>query len=435
MAEITERNSHANGSFYSIKAYDFHELCLSVPPMTTREKKRMLRSLQTLGQQEDIILLDNKILDGRHLYITCNEAGITPRFRDYDKDIDPKDFVKSRNFHRRQMNTGQLAFSALEDLEIERNNARLRQKETQFSNKTKNRSRKKHRTVGHLGLPTDQNHKKGKAIFLISEEYGIAPKSLRKAEKMKIFSKNNPKINTIINKILNKETSLDAGYREFLGIKRLEENKNRKDSIPKNISQVKEDVVDNFKVTITAAVQESELEELAKTDTAISEIWENVKLGKKSYIEGYALAMKVVAFKGKLRYETNSKVRAAGEKHLKKTIKHVLVSSKNKNEKETKINDKKETIVDEIPIEKTQRTKPDIVKKDKINDVVSTNVSKHESPKNHNNIDQINKTKKFVSKDKPIKPDLKESIIICPHCKMNIIVSGEVVSILPLHLK
>lgn len=72
--------------------------------------------IKEFGQQEPIVLLDNKILDGRRRELGCLRAGVAPRYRNFgsrasDGD-DPLEFVMAHNYHRRSQTDIQRAFSA-----------------------------------------------------------------------------------------------------------------------------------------------------------------------------------------------------------------------------------------------------------------------------------------------------------------------------------
>ena len=135
MVEKTVSEDKSEGVFYSDKLYDFHKYCIKFPHMKSDRIMEISESVLKFGQLEDIILLDNLILDGRHLYWACKAAGITPRFRDFNGNLHPWAYVKIKNLHRRDLTTTQRAALALEDLKIERQIAKERQVLTYFKDK------------------------------------------------------------------------------------------------------------------------------------------------------------------------------------------------------------------------------------------------------------------------------------------------------------
>jgi hypothetical protein len=53
------------------------------PPMTSPEFYRLCASILDIGLQEEIVLHEGKILDGRCRYLACLLKKVPPRFRDY----------------------------------------------------------------------------------------------------------------------------------------------------------------------------------------------------------------------------------------------------------------------------------------------------------------------------------------------------------------
>ena len=110
-----------------MKPLKAHELADLFPEMTEAEFNGLTESIKKIGQIDDIILLDGKILEGRSRFAACKIAGIEPRTRDFDsaKDIPegwkpkndgdqftPLDFVTAKNLHRRHLTTSQRATAA-----------------------------------------------------------------------------------------------------------------------------------------------------------------------------------------------------------------------------------------------------------------------------------------------------------------------------------
>ena len=97
MMEETELTSHpAADIFPQMNASDYRKLKADI------EKNRL---------HEEIITYKGQILDGRHRYRACTEAGIDTRFRNYEGD-DPVGFVLSINLHRRHLSPSQRAMIA-----------------------------------------------------------------------------------------------------------------------------------------------------------------------------------------------------------------------------------------------------------------------------------------------------------------------------------
>jgi len=85
-----------------------HPLAELIPEMSDEEYAALRDDIEARGLVEPILLLDDKILDGRHRYRACAELGIEPKFARY-VDGDPIGRVISANLRRRHLSTGQLA--------------------------------------------------------------------------------------------------------------------------------------------------------------------------------------------------------------------------------------------------------------------------------------------------------------------------------------
>lgn len=94
-----------------------HELALAVPEMTDAEYQELKQSISENGQREAGIMLDGKILDGRHRQRACEELDIPFAYRQFDKKIDgliPEMLVMDANIKRRHLTPAQKAAIAAE---------------------------------------------------------------------------------------------------------------------------------------------------------------------------------------------------------------------------------------------------------------------------------------------------------------------------------
>lgn len=88
--------------------YEFHEFSSMFPLLEGAEFDELVADIERNGQRELIVLLDNKILDGRNRYRACEKLGQKPRLREFQcVDGDPLAYVWSENFIRRHLNTSQ----------------------------------------------------------------------------------------------------------------------------------------------------------------------------------------------------------------------------------------------------------------------------------------------------------------------------------------
>ena len=79
--------------------YPVHGLCSALPEMTRTEYQRLLGDIRDNGLVRPITLFEGAILDGRHRYRACIEAGVQPRFVEFTGS-DPAAFVISESCHR-----------------------------------------------------------------------------------------------------------------------------------------------------------------------------------------------------------------------------------------------------------------------------------------------------------------------------------------------
>ena len=69
--------------------------------------------IATNGLQEEIVLYEGQILDGRNRYLACLARGVAPRFRAYAGECgSPLAFVVAKNVRRRHLTESQRALLA-----------------------------------------------------------------------------------------------------------------------------------------------------------------------------------------------------------------------------------------------------------------------------------------------------------------------------------
>lgn len=215
-------------SFYSEEIYEFHEYAEIFPLMGSEEIGELGKSIKDYGQEQDIILYEDKILDGRNTYLACRGEGITPRFSYYNSKLDPLEYVRIKNLHRRHLSAAQRAAVALVFLQIERRRAKERITRTYFNN-NKKKFHQKCTASNPRSLAINED-KKGRAIDIVAKEYNIAPKTLIKAEKIDEASKKDPEIREKWEKAKKNKISLEEVYR---AVKKKNEMKLKKGIIDK----------------------------------------------------------------------------------------------------------------------------------------------------------------------------------------------------------
>jgi hypothetical protein len=75
------------------------------------ELQELAGDIKKRGLEDQIIIYEGKILDGRNRYQACIIAEVVPTYSQYEGD-DALAFVLSKNLHRRQLTTSQKAMVA-----------------------------------------------------------------------------------------------------------------------------------------------------------------------------------------------------------------------------------------------------------------------------------------------------------------------------------
>ena len=106
---------------------ELHDLANLFPPMSARAKAALTADIKQNGQQVPIILLDGKIIDGRHRAQVCVELGLAIKAVDYVGETDPSDVVWSHNSVRRDISQSQRGIVAAARVNYPRSGGRLPQ--------------------------------------------------------------------------------------------------------------------------------------------------------------------------------------------------------------------------------------------------------------------------------------------------------------------
>ena len=92
--------------------YPIGVLALIFPPLSTPEFQSLVDSIRERGLQKPITLYGGQIIDGRHRYEACLQAGVEPRFQELPDEANSLDHVMDENSARRHMNESQRAIAA-----------------------------------------------------------------------------------------------------------------------------------------------------------------------------------------------------------------------------------------------------------------------------------------------------------------------------------
>jgi protein gp37/ParB-like chromosome segregation protein Spo0J len=90
---------------------ELHPLARLFPEMGPEDFRELMRSIETRGLEEPIVLYEGQVVDGRNRLRACLELGITPQTVVYQGD-DPLGYVIAKNYARRHLTESQRALVA-----------------------------------------------------------------------------------------------------------------------------------------------------------------------------------------------------------------------------------------------------------------------------------------------------------------------------------
>lgn len=93
------------------KTYAQHPLSAAFPAMTPEEFQELKDSIENIGVQNPITLLDGMVIDGWHRYSACMALGMECPVVELAQGTDPRDFVMAQNQARRHVTKAQLAMA------------------------------------------------------------------------------------------------------------------------------------------------------------------------------------------------------------------------------------------------------------------------------------------------------------------------------------
>lgn len=101
--------------------FEDHPIAEIFPIMGEDEIQALAADIKKNGCRQEILIHEDKILDGRNRYRACKIAGVDPVFRRFTGK-DPLQFVLSLNLHRRHLDTSQRAMVAAKISNLEKGN-------------------------------------------------------------------------------------------------------------------------------------------------------------------------------------------------------------------------------------------------------------------------------------------------------------------------
>lgn len=175
--------------------YEIHPAAEIFPYMAEDQFKGLVEDIRENGLLEPIVLFEGKIIDGRNRLRACKEAGVEPNFVEV-QDVDPTNFVISRNLHRRHLTIAQRCVIALDLFPALMKRARERQRIT-ASQPGQTRQ-----------LPAEFEHERGATSEKLAEMFGVGRSSIEKA---RLIQRVNPEV---IEKMRTGELrTVDSGLR------------------------------------------------------------------------------------------------------------------------------------------------------------------------------------------------------------------------------
>jgi hypothetical protein len=147
------------------------------PPMAFPDFDRLCGDIQENGLQEDIVVHEGKILDGRNRYLACLARGVTARLRPYAGECgSPLAFVVARNLHRRHLTESQRALVAARLKPLFEEEARQRQVATQI--------RRRDVPVAQNFAPPEKHGEKGRSAEKAADLMKVSRGSVQFADKV-----------------------------------------------------------------------------------------------------------------------------------------------------------------------------------------------------------------------------------------------------------
>jgi len=217
MVEKAISKVESRSSFYSDGSYKFHKYADYFPLMNSQELEELGKSIRKDGQRDDIVLIGEMIIDGRNRYFACQLEGITPRYKYYDSDLDPLDYVIIKNYYRRHLTPIQKAKLVVRLLKIEKKEAKERRSRSQLNGRTNRNIPKFKSSVTPSEGGTEEPLKKGEAAKIVAKKLKMSHNSVAKIGKIEKIAENNPFIKKYWDASQKNNLALEKAYRKVMG--------------------------------------------------------------------------------------------------------------------------------------------------------------------------------------------------------------------------
>jgi hypothetical protein len=108
-----------------------HPACEALPALPKARYDELVESIRANGLEDPIVLHEGRVLDGRHRLRACEEAGVEPRFVEWDgRGGDPVGFIALKQVRRDMTKSQRAAWAAEYVLPAEEEKAAERQQST-----------------------------------------------------------------------------------------------------------------------------------------------------------------------------------------------------------------------------------------------------------------------------------------------------------------
>ncbi len=165
---------------------EFHDIANIFPLMTSDEFEELCDDIREHGQQLPIVLLDEKILDGRNRYLVCDKLGIEPEFVTYTGNT-PIEYAISANLKRRNLTVGQKSMIVEKSLPLFERQAAKRQWESRSKpgEKVGSKAAVNKPSPTERGKNAESADLAGKSADLAGKSAGVSGTSVKRAKKLR----------------------------------------------------------------------------------------------------------------------------------------------------------------------------------------------------------------------------------------------------------
>jgi len=166
----------------------FHPIANIFPMLPESDLAALADDIKRFGQRDEILVFQNKILDGRNRWTACQRIGVEPRTREFSGTrAEALRYVWSTNFHRRHLTSSQAGMAIAERKKIDPSFVqeviepiKAEAKEAQRASGGDKKSKKAKSVVGKIPQPKPKPKTRDK----IAKAHGTNAKTISKCEKI-----------------------------------------------------------------------------------------------------------------------------------------------------------------------------------------------------------------------------------------------------------